>query len=89
MTRVGRSATTADMGLEKVGVQCDNNGFIIGNYDGDAERTSIANIYAIGDVLQVCDNATYRRNKSFIKVFKANCGQVLSPALLIRPIAES
>ena len=48
----GRTAETKTIGLENVGVTTDGDGFIIGNH-GDAEQTSINNIFGIGDVLQV------------------------------------
>ena len=49
----GRIATTENMGLKEVGVQLANNGCIIGKHGNDQERSSVPNIYAIGDVLQV------------------------------------
>ncbi|GAJ27063.1 dihydrolipoamide dehydrogenase [Liquorilactobacillus sucicola DSM 21376 = JCM 15457] len=45
---VGRRANTADMGLEHLGIKIDKRGLI----DVDAQgRTSVANIYAVGDVV--------------------------------------
>lgn len=44
----GRRPRTQALGLEAVGVRCDDNGFII----ADAHfRTSVPNIFAIGDVI--------------------------------------
>jgi len=34
----------------------DESGYIIGNNDGDLERSTVRNIYAIGDVLKVVHN---------------------------------
>lgn len=31
----------------------DDSGFIVGSHSGDQERSSVPNIYAIGDVLKV------------------------------------
>lgn len=44
---IGRTAATAELGLEKVGIAVDANGSI----EVDAyQQTSVANIYAVGDV---------------------------------------
>ena len=41
-----------------MGVEIDpRTGFIVGGHDGDSERTSVPNIYAIGDILQVSGEA--------------------------------
>jgi len=34
-------------------VKLDDSGYIVGNNDGDLERSTVRNIYAIGDVLKV------------------------------------
>lgn len=49
----GRVPATRDIGLAEVGVEMDQIGYIVGNHGGDSERSSVPNIYAIGDVLQV------------------------------------
>lgn len=46
---VGRKPNTADMGLEQVGIQLDDRGLIPVDNQG---RTTIPNIYAIGDVVK-------------------------------------
>lgn len=46
---IGRRAYTDNLGLENVGVQTDDRGKIIVD---DHLRTSVANIYAIGDVIK-------------------------------------
>ncbi|CAD5113280.1 DgyrCDS2458 [Dimorphilus gyrociliatus] len=48
----GRTADTSGLGLEKIGVELDENKKVIGNFGGEFERTSIDNIYAIGDILK-------------------------------------
>jgi dihydrolipoamide dehydrogenase len=45
---VGRRANTADMGLEHVGIEMDQRGLIKVDAQG---RTSVSNIYAIGDIV--------------------------------------
>ena len=46
---------TTKMGLEQVGVQLDPTSFKVnGGFGGDTERTSVSNIYVIGDILKVC-----------------------------------
>lgn len=51
---VGRKPETSGINLESVGVKTDpETNKIIGNYDHDHERSSVPNIYAIGDVLHV------------------------------------
>jgi dihydrolipoamide dehydrogenase len=47
LVSVGRKPNSKDIGLEKIGVQLDERGFI--KVD-DRRRTTVANIYAIGDV---------------------------------------
>jgi len=49
----GRIPATSKIGLTELGVEMDESGFIVGNHGGDAERTSVPNIYAIGDILKV------------------------------------
>ena len=46
---IGRGADTKLLNLEKVGINIASNGKIIA---GDDDRTSIDNVYAIGDVCQ-------------------------------------
>jgi dihydrolipoamide dehydrogenase len=45
---IGRKPNTANIGLEKLGVKIDENGWIIAN---ERMQTSIPEVYAIGDVL--------------------------------------
>ena len=45
---------TSTIGLENTGVTLDQAGYIIGNHDGEAEKTTVPHIFAIGDVLKVC-----------------------------------
>jgi len=58
----GRTPVTHGLGLVEAGVMLDDAGYIVGNNEGDRERSTVRNIYAIGDVLKVrvCsnDNAT-------------------------------
>ena len=50
----GRNPATDSLNLESVGVKTDEKSKkIIGNHDHDQERSSVPNIYAIGDVLHV------------------------------------
>ncbi|XP_074644054.1 thioredoxin reductase 2, mitochondrial-like [Tubulanus polymorphus] len=50
---IGRTADTKGLNLENVGVRLNKStGKIIGKNDGDNERSSVRNIYAIGDVLE-------------------------------------
>ncbi len=49
MCAIGRSPNVADLGLEEVGVKTGQNGRILVD---DAFRTSVSNIFAVGDV---CD----------------------------------
>ena len=44
---------TSQLGLQEVGVEMDKGGFVVGGHDMDHERSSVANIYAVGDVLKV------------------------------------
>jgi len=37
----------------ELGVKLDESGYIVGNNEGDLERSTVRNIYAIGDVLKV------------------------------------
>ncbi|CAL4320874.1 Dihydrolipoyl dehydrogenase [Buchnera aphidicola (Eriosoma lanigerum)] len=48
LVAIGRRASCNNLGLEQLGVQLDNNGFIIVDKQ---LKTNIKNIYAIGDVL--------------------------------------
>ena len=45
------------IGLQNTGVQLDSDGYLIGDHDGDRERTSVSHIYAIGDILKVIPDA--------------------------------
>ncbi|MBE9547204.1 MAG: FAD-dependent oxidoreductase, partial [Proteobacteria bacterium] len=45
---IGRSPNTADIGLEKLGVKMDDNGWIIAD---ERMETGVPSVYAIGDVL--------------------------------------
>ena len=45
---IGRRPNTAEIGLERIGVQTDERGWVIAD---ERMRTSAANVYAIGDVL--------------------------------------
>ena len=47
MFAIGRSANTANLGLESVGIKTEKNGKIIAN---DDDTTDAKDIYAIGDV---------------------------------------
>ena len=50
----GRKPVTSGLNLESVGVAVDTESQkIIGNHDNDHEKSSVPNIYAIGDVLHV------------------------------------
>lgn len=49
MLAIGRSAYTKNLGLEEVGVKCAKSGKIICQ---DYDRTSVENIFAIGDVAE-------------------------------------
>jgi pyruvate/2-oxoglutarate dehydrogenase complex dihydrolipoamide dehydrogenase (E3) component len=44
---IGRSADTKNLGLEEVGVKIASNGKIMAS---DDDKTSVGNIYSIGDV---------------------------------------
>tara|TARA_R110002050_G_scaffold26056_3_gene69065 strand:+ start:3321 stop:4826 length:1506 start_codon:yes stop_codon:yes gene_type:complete len=48
MLAVGRTPYTKNLGLEKIGIQTDNKGFVLIN---EKLQTNIPNIYAIGDVI--------------------------------------
>lgn len=45
---IGRSPLSGDIGLEKLGVACDDRGWITADED---LRTNVAGVYAIGDIL--------------------------------------
>jgi len=47
LVAIGRKVDTANLGLENVGVACDEKGAIINEY----EQSNVPNIYAVGDVL--------------------------------------
>ena len=50
----GRRPDTRGLNLQQVGVKVDEeSGKVVGDHEGDHERSSISNIYAIGDVLHV------------------------------------
>jgi thioredoxin reductase (NADPH) len=49
---IGRTPCTSDLGLTALGVTMDESGFIVGDNGNDHERSSVPNIYAIGDVLK-------------------------------------
>lgn len=50
---IGRTASAnLDIGLQQAGVNLDFDGCIIGNYGKERERSSVPNIFAIGDILQ-------------------------------------
>lgn len=49
LVATGLKPNTAGLGLEKIGVQCDQRGFII--IGGDDYKTTIPNIFALGDVI--------------------------------------
>jgi len=51
---IGRTATTSGMGLKELGVQMNSDGFVVGGHGKEAERSSVSNIFAIGDVLENC-----------------------------------
>ena len=40
------------MGLTDIGVEIDSSGYVI---CGDDDQTKVPGIFAIGDVIQVCD----------------------------------
>lgn len=46
---IGRDPCTQKIGLDKVGVKLNKDGFVISN---EAEQTNVSNIYAIGDILE-------------------------------------
>jgi len=46
---VGRSAVTADVGLDKAGVKADDRGYVHVN---EFMQTNVSNIYAIGDIVR-------------------------------------
>lgn len=48
----GRRASTKSLELESVGVEL-LSGKVIGGFENDNEKSSVPNIYAIGDVLHV------------------------------------
>ena len=61
---LGRHAVTKNLNLEAVGVKVDpNTNKVIGGHEGDNERSSAPNIYAIGDILHV-GILTFCRNHS-------------------------
>jgi glutathione reductase (NADPH) len=63
MLAIGREANTADMGLEKAGVTLGKHGAI---QVDELSRTSVPNIYAIGDV-------TDRLNLTPVAIYDAMC----------------
>ena len=52
---VGRVPETSQLGLRDVGVELDKGGFVVGGHSDDHERTSVPNVYAVGDVLKVSE----------------------------------
>ncbi len=48
LVTVGRAANSKDMGLEEVGIKLDSRGWVVTD---EHLRTSVPNIYAIGDIL--------------------------------------
>ena len=57
---------TKNLNLEAVGVKVDpNTNKVIGGHEGDNERSSAPNIYAIGDILHV-GILTFCRNHSWL-----------------------
>ncbi|KAK3083951.1 hypothetical protein FSP39_005938 [Pinctada imbricata] len=49
----GRKALTKNLNLEDIGVKLDRESHkVLGDHGGDQERSSVHNIYSIGDVLQ-------------------------------------
>ena len=52
---VGRVPETSQLGLRDVGVELDKGGFVVGGHSEDHERTSVPNVYAVGDVLKVSE----------------------------------
>lgn len=54
LSLLGRQPAVDSLGLESVGVKLDDQSRrVIGGHGGDTERSSVDNIYAIGDVLHV------------------------------------
>lgn len=53
------------LNLDKVGIKVNpNNNKIFANYNGEAERTEVDNIFAIGDVLNGIPELTPVASKS-------------------------
>lgn len=63
MMAIGRKPNTHGIGLTAAGVECNRDGAII---VGDHSQTSVANIYAIGDV-------TDRLNLTPVAIYEAHC----------------
>ncbi|CAK65577.1 unnamed protein product (macronuclear) [Paramecium tetraurelia] len=62
---IGRQANTQMLNLDKVGIKVNpNNNKIFANYNGEAERTEVDNIFAIGDVLNGIPELTPVASKS-------------------------
>lgn len=54
---LGRDADTASLGLAEAQVKLDpSTGKVMGDFGSEAERSSVANIFAVGDVLHVSQN---------------------------------
>lgn len=52
MLAIGRTANTRNLNLKKVGVQThESNLKVLGGFGGEFEKTSVNNIYAVGDCL--------------------------------------
>lgn len=53
MAAIGRTANTKYLNLEKIGVETNKENLkVLGKHGGEFEKTSIDNIYALGDVLE-------------------------------------
>ena len=63
---LGRVPETSKLCLENTGIEVDKeSGFIVANQGGEAERTTVPHIYAIGDVLKVSRVYDFRRIYSY------------------------
>lgn len=59
LVAVGRTANTTLLNLDKVGVKLNPvNKKIVGGFDSEVEKTSVSNIYALGDVLDGAQELT-------------------------------
>ena len=77
----GRVPETSQLGLQEVGVEMDKGGFVVGGHDTDHERSSVANIYAVGDVLKVGETLLllrdYGTHEDFVPVPNLDCAVIL------------